>query len=329
MSGVSVNIQPAILDWVMQEAQMRSAGSSVIDMIAKWISGEKTPTFNQIEDISKKISVPFGYFFLEKPPVEECKIVEFRTVDSISIKNPSRNLIDTVDLMSNAQEWMVDYNKDSGASEYSFIGSAKISDDVVTAADSIRKEIGLDINWFDGFKSSADAYRNLRNSIMNLGVLVMMNGVVGNNTHRTLSVEEFRAFTLVDPYAPLIFINSRDTENGKIFSLLHELVHIWIGKDSFYNDTFGISRKVSREEQFCNAVAAEILVPISIFSDDWSREKRDTEDIIDQLGQRFICSRFVLLRRALDTDKIDRREYGRLLSLFQKQFKVAQDQKKG
>ena len=248
-------------------------------------------------------------------------------VDSISLQNPSRNLIDTVDLMASIQEWMAEYNKDNGASKYSFVGCAKISDNVVDTADRIRKELGLGTNWFDDFKSSAEAYRSLRNSIMNLGVLVMMNGVVGNNTHRTLNVEEFRAFTLVDPYAPLIFINSRDNENGKLFSLLHELVHIWIGIDNFYNDTYGISSKVSKEEQFCNAVAAEILVPDTLFSEEWVKQSGNSENRINELGKRFVCSRFVLLRKALETGKIDQNEFGRLLNLFQKRYKAAQDQK--
>lgn len=327
MPGVSVNIQPAILDWAMQKAQMGSAGSSVIDLLEKWISGEKTPTFNQIEEVSKKTSIPFGYFFLEKPPVEECKIVEFRTIDSISLQNPSRNLIDTVDLMSNVQEWMAEYNKDNGVSEYSFVGSVEISDGISFTADRIRQELGLSLSWFDEFKSSVEAYKSLRNSITNLGIFVMMNGVVGNNTHRTLSVEEFRAFTLINPYAPLIFINSRDTDNGKLFSLLHELIHIWIGVDNFYNDTYGASQKVSKEEQFCNAVAAEILVPDSIFSEEWSKQNGNSEHIINELGKRFVCSRFVLLRKALDNGKIDQKEFGRLLSLFQRQFMETQNQK--
>ena len=327
MPGVSINVQPAILDWAMQKAQMGSASSSVIDMIAKWISGEKTPTFNQIEDISRKISIPFGYFFLDEPPVEECRIVDFRTVDSISVHNPSRNLIDIVDLMSSVQEWMAEYNKDNGVSKYDFVGSAEISDGIAFTADSIRKALGLSLNWFDDYKSSAEAFRSLRNAIMDLGILVMMNGVVGNNTHRTLSVEEFRAFTLIDSYAPLIFINSRDTDNGKLFSLLHELVHVWIGKDSFYNDAYGTSQKVSKEEQFCNAVAAEILAPDSVFSAEWSRQSGSSEDIITELGKRLVCSRFVLLRKALDTGEISQSEFERLLNKFKKQFKEMRNQK--
>lgn len=328
MAGVSVNVQPAILDWAMQKAQMQATSSSIIDMLAKWISGEKTPTFNQIEDVSKKISIPFGYFFLQEPPVEDCQIVDFRTVDSISIQNPSRELIDTVDLMSSVQEWMADYNRDNGASEYAFVGRANIEDGVKETANSIRTELGISERWFDDFKSAADAFKNLREAIMNIGVLVMMNGVVGNNTRRALNLDEFRAFTLIDKSAPLIFINSRDTDNGRLFSLLHELAHVWIGKDNFYNDRYGVSQRVSKEEQFCNAVAAEILVPNRVFSAEWSKQTGDAESIIKELEKCFVCSRFVLLRKALDTGKIDQTEFGRLLALYQREFKSVQEKQK-
>ena len=327
MSSVTVNVNPAILNWVMQKVQQENISNSVIKQISEWISGEKEPTFSQIETVSKKTSIPFGYFFLDKPPMEDCRIVNFRTVDSINIQNPSRNLIDIVDSMSSVQEWMAEYNKDNGASEYTFVGSLKITDDVISAANTVREELNLSLNWFENLRNAKEAFNSLRNSITNLGVIVMMNGIVGNNTHRTLSVSEFRAFTLVDPYAPLIFINSRDTDNGKLFSLLHELVHVWIGKDDFYNDTHGVSQKVSKEEQFCNAVAAEILVPNSMFLNEWSKQSGNSETIIYTLENKFICSRFTLLIKAFNTGKIEKNEFHKLLNLFKEQFEVIQSQK--
>ena len=325
MPSVHVNVQPAVLDWVLQRAVAENADNSVIDMIMKWLSGEKTPTFNKLEEVSKKVHIPFGYFFLKEPPVEKCELVEYRTVDSVAIKEPSRDLIDTIDLMSGVQEWMVNYNKNNGASAYAFVGAARITDSVVATANTIRKYLGLSLAWYDKSKSPGEAFKSLRNAIMNLGVLVMMNGVVGNNTHRSLSVEEFRAFTLVDPYAPLIFINSKDYENGKLFSLLHELVHIWIGKNSFYNDTLGTAQNVSKEEQFCNAVAAEILVPDSEFNKEWSKHSGSAESIINELGRKFICSRFVLLRKALDNGKISYAEYRSLTAQYQKQLNALKE----
>jgi len=327
MSSVSIKVNPTILNWLMQEAQQGNVGSSIIDLIKEWISGEKEPTFSQIEKVSKKINIPFGYFFLEKPPLEKCKIVDFRTVDSISIHNPSRDLIDTVDLMSGIQEWMAEYNKENGASGYNFVGSIKTTDSVIPAAKTIREDLNLRLNWFEDFRNAREAFNSLRNTIADIGVIVMMNGIVGNNTHRTLNVSEFRAFALTDPYAPLIFINSRDADNGKLFSLLHELVHVWIGKDNFYNDVYGVSQKVSKEEQFCNAVAAEILVPDSIFIDEWSNQTGSNESIIYELEKKFICSRFTLLIKAFNTRRIEKAEFNRLLNLFKGQFETMQNQK--
>lgn len=329
MSSVSIKVNPTILNWLMQEAQQGNVGSSIIDLIKEWISGEKEPTFSQIEKVSKKINIPFGYFFLEKPPLEKCKIVDFRTVDSISIHNPSRDLIDTVDLMSGIQEWMAEYNKENGASGYNFVGSIKTTDSVIPAAKTIREDLNLRLNWFEDFRNAREAFNSLRNTIADIGVIVMMNGIVGNNTHRTLNVSEFRAFALTDPYAPLIFINSRDADNGKLFSLLHELVHVWIGKDNFYNDVYGVSQKVSKEEQFCNAVAAEILVPDSIFIDEWSNQTGSNEAIIYELEKKFICSRFTLLIKAFNTRRIEKAEFNRLLNLFKGQFETMQNQKQG
>lgn len=318
MQGLSVKVNPAILNWALKKAQLSAVvNTAVIEELSRWISGEKTPTFSQIEQVSKKIRVPFGYFFLQDPPEEVFTLVDFRTVDSIHINNPSRDLLDTVDLMSSVQDWMADYVKESGADINAVVGTVRITDDVKHTATTIRKELGLAIDWYKNHKQATEAFKHLRDSIMELGVLIMMNGVVGNNNHRVLDVEEFRAFTLINPYAPLIFINSRDAENGKLFSLLHEYVHVLIGKDSFYNDVYGTAARVSKEEQFCNAVAAEILVPENDFIVEWKKRRGKTEEIIDVLAKSFICSRFVLLRKALTLRMIGQAEYDRVNSLLQ------------
>ena len=273
MAGVSVTVEKSILKWVMQKSENEMVSNSVTDMLSKWISGEKIPTFNQLETVSKKLHIPFGYFLLSEPPIEECRIVDFRTVDSERLSNPSRNLIDTLDQMYDVQAWMSDYNKDNLESYYSFVGRASKNRNVYYVLNDILKELDLSKEWFRNYRSAADAFRFIRSKLTELGILVMMNGIVGNNTHRRLDVEEFRAFTLVDLYAPLIFINSADADNGKLFSILHELVHVWIGQNSFYNDFYGNAIAVSKDEQFCNAVAAEILVPQDIFETEWESKK--------------------------------------------------------
>lgn len=327
MPGVTVSIAPEILNWIIQKVQFQNVNSSAYELLNKWLSGEKEPTFNQVEDISKKTNIPFGYFFLDKPPVEECKIVEYRTVDSINLQEPSRNLMDVLDMMTDAQEWMVDYLKDNGYDPVDFVGRGKTSAASEIAHD-IRKELGLIINWYENSKNAADSFRYLRSCCENKGIMVMMSGTVGSNTRRKLDVDEFRAFTLVNEYAPLVFINTCDSENGKLFSLLHEIAHIWMGENSFYNEQYGSSISVSKVEQICNAVAAEILVPNMVFVEKWIEASGTDLEKIEALAKFFKCSKYVVTRRACDNGNIDKDKYNEIVRLLVKNYQTWREEQK-
>ena len=138
----------------------------------------------------------------------------------------------------------------------------------------------------------------------------MLNGVVGQNTHRSLAIEEFRAFTLIDEYAPLIFINSNDSSNGKLFSLLHEAAHIWLGRDNFYNDRYGAGKDISSLERVCNSVAAEIIVPNNRFITEWNKNSNVSDlERIEKVSKIFKCGATVIARRALENKFINIHEY--------------------
>ena len=319
MAHLTVDVKPAVLTWVLQKAINLNFDNEIIELVEKWRSGEKTPTFHQLETFSRKTGIPFGYFFLDTPPGENCELAEFRTIDGASVMNPSRALIDTLDTMRAVQDWMADYNRENGLDRCAYVGRMTAEDSASRIAEDIRKELNLPLDWFAAYRNADIAFRALREKIGKLGILVMVNGVVGNNTHRKLSLEEFRAFTLIDSYAPLIFINSVDTANGKLFSLFHELAHVWIGRESLYNDRYGILNGRNREEQLCNAVAADILVPDQLFCSRWDEAEEMPAEIIDRLGRYFVCSHFVLARKALDQGKIEKKEYNRLVADYTSQ----------
>lgn len=261
MPAVNVNIEPEIIKWALSQTQKEKLGDKLMSHITQWLNGTKTPTFNQIEDFSRKANIPLGYFFLQTPPVEQLDLLEYRRVESIQLVNPSRNLIDTVHEMENIQDWMRDYRQDLGYDTLTIVGCMKNSGNVQTIVNRIRKDLELDIKWYERCKDSRDAFGVIRSQVEACGVIVMMNGIVGKNTHRTLDINEFRAFAMIDEWAPLIFINAADSNGARLFSLLHEVAHIWIGLDDLYNDRHNRVDGVSSVEVLCNAVAGELLVP--------------------------------------------------------------------
>lgn len=248
---------------------------------------------------------------MEKPPVEDSSFVEYRTVDSKELSNPSRNLMDTLHDMELIQEWIRNELQATESDDLSFVGAIKKTVQNNDFATFVRRSLQIEINWYESCKNGEESFKLLRNYISDLGVVVMMSGIVGNNTHRILDTNEFRAFALVDKKAPLIFINSNDSFNGKLFSLLHEFAHICLGENSLFNDRYGSIDKVSATEKICNALAAEILVPEHIFLEKWKKQirEKDEEATIRELAKYFKCGYTVIARRAYDQKFVDFQSY--------------------
>lgn len=315
MPTVNVNIQPAIISWALSQTSEEKLGTKLVDNIKHWLDGTKSPTFNQIEDFSKKSHIPLGYFFLQTPPIEQISLLEYRTLDSIQLTNPSRNLIDTIHDMEAVQEWMVNYRKEWNYDTISIVGSLKGITDISVIADTIRKDLGLNIEWYKDCGNSSEAFNKVRGLLEECGIVVMMNGIVGKNTHRALDVNEFRAFAMVNEWAPLIFINGADSAGGRLFSLFHELVHLWIGENDLYNDTKYSANGIKPIEVTCNAVAGALMVPKTVFLEKWNNNTNDDiHEKIKELARMFRCSSSVIAHRALDNKKIDQNVYNMVIA---------------
>lgn len=310
-----VRVNPDILLW----AADRSGKSEVIHgdfpNWLKWINNESQPTLKQLEKVAKVTSTPLGYFLLQKPPLEKLSIPHYRTIDDSHVSGPSPDLLETVQTLTRRQDWIRDSLIEQGLEPLHFIGAAKTSHNPKDVAKNIRKELGLEDGWAGKCRTWEDAFRMLLDKVENLRIFVVVNGVVGNNTHRKLNVKEFRGFVLVDNYAPFIFINGADGKAAQMFTLAHELAHIWYGVSAAF-DLQSLQPADNDIEEACNFVAAEFLVPELELREFWKHIKSDGERF-QLISRRFKVSEIVAARRALDLNLINRDEF---LDFYQNRF---------
>jgi Zn-dependent peptidase ImmA (M78 family) len=271
---------------------------------SQWVTDESKPTLKQLEKIAKFTHTPVGYFFLPQPPTIGLPISDFRTLKDEVLKEPSTELLDMVYLCEQRQDWYREYVRMNGFTPLDFVASASISSKVENIANDIRQRLSLAVDQRRSLPSWKEALSQMIEKAEELGVLVMASSIVGSNTHRKLLVDEFRGFVLVDEYAPLVFLNSSDSKAAQMFTLAHELAHVWLGESGVLDsgpDQFS-SKQV---EKWCNQVAAELLVP----AEDLMREFKEAEssllDSLPKLAKYFKVSSLVILRRLLDLHVIN------------------------
>ena len=290
--------------------------------IEKWLQAKKSPTVKQLEKFSHKVHLPFGYLFLQEPPEEKLPIPFFRT-NSTDDKKVSVNVYDTILLMQQRQNWLRDYLKDNEYENLDFVGKFKGKDDYLQIVADIRKTIGLEYEWANSLRTWEEALEYLTSKIEESGIIVVFNGVVENNTQRPIKVEECRGFVLVDDIAPLMFINAADSKAAQLFTIVHELAHIWMGQSAGF-DFRQLMPANNPIEILCDKIAAEFLVPEESFNRIWQAKK----DII-QTARYFKVSPIVAGRRALDLGKITKIEFFDFYNDYKKQYQIRKDKQSG
>ena len=259
---IRVDVKPEILRWARERAGLsRKDLAGRYPRLKDWETGAVQPTLKQLEAFARAVHVPAGYLFLDSPPDEPVPIPDFRTVAGRHVTRPSPNLLDTIYACQERQSWYREYARISGQLEFGFVNSATVATPVATVAAEMREKLDFQVAERTECPTWSDALRLFIRRADQIGVLVMVSGVVASNNHRGLDPSEFRGFALSDPLAPLVFVNGADTKAAQMFTLAHELAHIWLGSSALSNIGARPMQGSRREEIWCNAVAAEFLVP--------------------------------------------------------------------
>lgn len=298
-----VNVSADMLTWAIARAGYELPEfTEKVPRVLDWIEGTKKPTVKQLENFSKKVYLPFGYLFLPEPPKEDLPIPFFRSngnqVDKVSI-----NVYDTILLVQKRQDWLKDYLKDNDFEPLPYVGKYHQNENAYEIVEDIRRALDLPENWASAFGTWEEAMNHLVHAIEDIGTIVVFNGVVENNTSRPIDVDECRGFVLVDDMAPFMFINNADSKAAQMFTIVHELAHIWMGKSAGF-DFRKLQPADDPIEQLCDQVAAELLVPRKAFNEIWNVFTN-----IRKASRYFKVSEIVIARRALDTGNITKKEF--------------------
>lgn len=270
-----VAVSDAALRWALQRSGRPSAIERKFPKLGEWLKGESWPTLRQLEDLANATSTPLGYFSLSELPEERLRIPHFRTLGGEPTFRPTPDLLETVQMMERRQVWMRGYLIEQGQEPLPFVRSARLTDEPRRVAREMKGALGLVEGCAAEQRTWTAALRMLQSKMEEAGILVVVNGIVGNNTRRKLDGNKFRGFVLVDEYAPLVFVTGTDGKAAQMFTLAHELAHIWYGSSAAF-DLRELQPASDETEQARNRVAAEFLVLENELRKIWPRVRRDS-----------------------------------------------------
>lgn len=315
------NINKEIIEWaIIRNGNSLEEFYAQNPAVESWIKGERLPTVKQLEKFTHKVHVPFGYMFLPQPPDETIPLPFFRTGKNNTNK-VSLNVFHTVQMIQDRQNWLTEYLDELNFPELGFVGKFNIKDNYIDIVNDIRNVLKLELDWASKHNNWEEALDYLTFKIEEAGIIVTFNGIVGNNTHRVIDVNECRGFVLVNKKAPFLFINSVDAKAAQMFTIIHELAHVWLGKSAGF-DNANLLPADDPLELLCDKVAAELLVPEIYFIKKWESSQN-----FKYLSRIFKVSPIVIGRRALDLKLITFTHFIQFYNDYMNEIKEKKDKK--
>jgi Zn-dependent peptidase ImmA (M78 family) len=321
---MNATLKPDVLRWARSKAGLSEGDLAAkigvhLGLVIEW---EKTGSIplSLVEKLAEKTRTAFGFLFLEAPPHPSLPIADFRRIDGTNPSAPSDDLLDVIYDAQLKQNWYREHLISNGGKPLPFVGKSSIKTPTKETAADIRETLNIGSALSAMMTTWEEAWGMTIEAVEESGILVLCAGYAGGFTHRTLSVDEFRGFAMSDKYSPLIFVNGADAPAARLFTLAHEIAHIWIGETGISNleRTYAAGNTV---ETYCNSVAAEVLLPIDELRATWSGGVNDIGEV-ERLSHKYKVSRLVVARRAHDAGFLTAEKYGNYYKLLIAQAKA-------
>lgn len=311
---IRLEVNKSVFSWAIARAgYTESDAVKSYPKFLQWKTGEAFATPKQLKAFSNKFHFPFGYFFLAELPPQTDIIPFFRSLEETTAMDDF-NIRELIKLLQERQEWVADYIKTNGAEPNEVVGLLKNETDFMVIKNSILNFLQLKDGWQFIFNKPEQAIKHIVSILEENNIFVTFNSIVNFDAHRPIPVKLCRGFCLVNDYAPFIFVNSGDSKKAQLFTLIHELAHIFISFSSGFGD-FETDEIDNSKEKLCDKIAAEFLVPKELFL------KNARTKTTEELSALFKVSEIVILRRKLDLGLISKDSFFRLYNQIPKKVK--------
>ncbi len=307
--SIPARCNPNVVAWARNSAgyDVEEAAAKLSiepELLRSWEAGTEIPSLAKLRRVAELCKRPLAVFFLSEVPHDFSPLRDFRQLPKSQCGEFSPELRFLIRQTQTRHQWLTEQTREEGGDRLQFVGSATLEDDIEKTARHASKILDFTPANRRAWGKLEDARRWWISRCEDCGVFVFQSSKV--------PIEEMRGFVIPDEHAPAILVNAKDSEGGRIFSILHEFVHILLGTGGVSN--FGSPRSPTTEEErierFCNAVAAEVLVPHRELTGQLSKlGDISLDSVIIQMAKHFRVSREVIARRFLDHGRITRQDY--------------------
>ena len=325
-------ITPFVIKWAREKSHypLEVASKKIgvgPEKLKEWESGKSCPTMSQAKKMSQVYRRSLAIFYLPHPPKGLPLLKDFRTVEGKAPKY-SPPLVFLMRQIQERQVWLSQYLREQGYNKLPFIGSINVKSSVKIATQSIINTIWEDERQYskllDETRNTETLLAHWINQCERKGIFISRTSNL--NSKNPIPVKEARGFVISDPYAPFVFINSKDSYSARLFTLLHELAHLWLDV-SGVPDHFPVNHKTKKTstEFFCNQTAAEILMPqkkIKTFSKVTNFTTQELKEFINTHCKIFKVSSLALLVRLKSLSLIKSQVFEILKKEYNKEYEL-------
>ena len=302
------NVTLKVLKWARESARMtvEAAAAKVPvspEKLAEWEDGTSLPTIRQAELLAKAYRRPFALFFLPDIPRDFQPLNDFRTKGSQPLGTASIFIIRE---LQEKQVWLQDVLKEGDGKRLPFVGKFSLKDNPISVARDILQTLDIDPAHY-----SKDPIQEWIEKAEAKGIFISRTSYI--HSRMKLDSDEFQGFAIADEYAPFVFINSEDWDSAQLFTLVHEVSHIWIAQSGISNEVgpdTPARDKLHPIELFCNLVAANALMPQEIMNQKSS--VFNSSGTVYRQAKALGVSSFALLVRAMQLNIISLASYNKL-----------------